>query len=246
MTTQPHSNARRETVRAAHPYPKTQASKSQAVVQVAMIILLDATGSMAAEIEGAKRALVRMVEILMVSRIVPTLGLIIFRDETIGERPIVLPLGTSAEEICELLKRTKADGGDDIPESSLLAVMRALDQLQRAEPGAKKIILLITDAPPHDPETDCNGCVVTARVVQDALADHKALFFVCTPAIEPYKTFANVTGGTLFPLQKDMDADTFKDLLVDVAHQTVKTVRHSGPIIADDALELLKSLDKGR
>jgi hypothetical protein len=122
--------------------------------------------------------------------------------------------------------------------------MRALDQLRHAEPGAKKILLLITDARPHDPETDHNGCIVTAGVVQEGLADQQVLFFACTPVIEPYKSFANLTGGTLFPLQKDMDADTFKDLLVDVAHQTVKTVRHSGPVIADDALELLKSLDK--
>lgn len=244
MTTQPHSSTRRETVRAAHPYQKAQMSKSQAFVQVAILILLDATGSMAAAIEGAKRALVRMVEILMASRVVPKLGLIIFRDETYGERPIVLQLGSSAEEICESLKRTKADGGGDEKESSLLAVKCGLEQLRHAEPGAKKIALLITDAPPHDPETDCNGCVVTAGAVEKGLADQQVLFFACTPAIEPYKTFANVTGGTLFPLQKDMDADTFKDLLVDVAHQTVITVRHSGPVIADDALDLLKSLDK--
>ncbi len=244
MATQRHSNTRRETVRAAYPsISKSQAPRSQTPVRIAFVILLDATGSMATAIEAVIRALRRMVDVFMTSQVIPTLGLVVFRDETYGERPIVLPLGTSAEEICELLKTTEAYGGEDAPESSLLAVMRALDQLQRAEPGAKKIILLITDAPPHDPERSDIGNLVTAEVVREALTDQQVLFFACTPTIEPYKSFANLTGGTLFPLQKDMDEDTFKDLLVDVAHQTVKTVRHSGPVITDEALALMKNLD---
>ncbi len=238
MTTKTGSILQRVTRRVLMPVSRSQPPKPKGpVVAIALYVLLDATGSMAAAISGVIKALLRMVDIFVASQIVPTLGLVVFRDEKYGEQPLVLPLGSRPEEICNLLKRTTADGGGDEPESSLPAIMRALDQMQHAEPGVKRIILHITDAPPHDPE---NGH--TSKSVLEALKRHQAVYFACAPAIEPYKSFANVTGGTLFQLEEDMSADTFRDLLLNVAHQTVATVRSSGPAISDEARALLKSV----
>ncbi len=214
-----------------------QAQKALQTIVVAVFIILDATGSMAELIAGVVKALVRFTEILYESNLKPSLGLVVFRDELQGEKTHVFPLGTSPEEIRQILRKTRAEGGDDAPESSLPAIMRAIEGFEGVELGTKKIALHITDAPTHDPESG-----YTRASVRSALTQNQVIYFACAPAIEPYKTFANVAGGTLFPLTADIEAEAFKDVLLSVAHQTVKTVRRDGPILTADALDILREM----
>lgn len=204
---------------------------------VALFILLDCTASMDELIGGVIKALIRFSELFFEANLEPIIGLITFRDETYGERPVVYQLGTPLEKIREILLATKAEGGGDEPESSLPAIMRGVDGFDNIDPDAKRIILHITDDKPHDPEAG-----FTSTSVLKALSQNGTIYYACTPAIEPYKSFANKTGGTLFPLVPNMDADTFKDVLLTVAHQTIKTVRRNGPVLTGEALEALRQL----
>jgi len=224
------------TVRAPNRLPETFGQQLKRMV-VAIFIVLDCTGSMDEYIAGVIKALIRFSELLFEANLEPIIGLITFRDETYGERTVVYPLRTSLEKIREILLATKAEGGGDEPESSLPAIMRGVDGFDNANPEAKRVILHITDNPPHDPEAG-----LTSASVLKALCQKGIIYFACTPAIEPYKSLANKTGGTLFPLAANMDADAFKDVLLAVAHQTIKTVRRDGPVLTDEALDALRQL----
>ncbi len=211
-----------------------------------LVFVVDATGSMQEYIEGVKNALVQYLDTLSQGGIHATLGAVLFRDELYKEKPRVIPIGTHYRQLQEVLQGTKADGGGDAPESSYPALMRAVAMLSAAPLGAVRQVLHITDAPPHDPETVpagdqylTAGTELTQDTVRSALKQHSVLYFGCTPLIEPYKTFANTTAGTLFRIQKDVDAKTFEATLDAVAMTTVKTVRVSPGAISEETRALL-------
>ena len=231
-----HSNNPRETVRtggrAVCQQPQQQRGR---IIPIIVIIALDVTGSMGFAIEAIIRALQRFVDILEEGDLDPYIGLVMFRDELCGEAPEIYPVGTSPEDIKRILSRTTASGGGDVPESSLPAIMHGLGLLPDGPADAKRVFLHITDAPPHDPEAGH-----TAKSVLDALKQEQVVFFACCPQIEPYTTFVNVTGGTLFPLTGDIGADAFKDVLLSMAHATVKTMRMDAVGVSDDVRDLLR------
>jgi len=206
-------------------------------VSLCLVIVLDATESMQPCIDGARQALYGMLDILDKSKISAKLGSVIFRDELIGEEANVTPLGVAPEALKNLLRSTRAEGGGDEPESSLPALMKAVDLLSDAAQGASRMILHITDARPHDPEGS-----LTAASVRDALLESRAIYLGCTPAIEPYKTFANVTGGTLFTIHSGLDAESFGDILESVAHASVHTIRQGEAGISDDTRKILEGI----
>jgi hypothetical protein len=206
---------------------------------VAVFIILDATGSMAELIAGVVKALLRFTELLCESNLKPLMGLVVFRDQTYGEKTLVMPLGTAPEEIREVLRHTKADGGHDDPESALPAIMHAIEGFQLTPAGAKKVILQISDAPPHDPEAGYTSANVLAAMMQC-----RVIYFACTPPIPPYTKFANATGGTLFPLEENLDSEAFKDVLLAVARQTIETIRRDGPVLTDEALQALRGISE--
>ena len=199
-----------------------------------VVLLLDVTGSMQFAIDAMVRALNRFLDILVEAGIAPEVGLVLFRDELIGEAPEIYPVGSSVEEIKEVLSHAKAGGGGDDPESVLPAIMHGLGLLDAVRPGAQKMFLLVTDNPPHDPEKG-----LTAASVLEALRREQVMMFPCTPAIEPFKTFANATQGTLFPLEANIDRDAFKEVLLAVAHTTVKTIKSADFAISDEVRALL-------
>ena len=170
-----------------------------------LVILLDATGSMKPFIEGVLRALQHMLDILIQGALEPLVGMVMFRDELEGERPEVYEIGTPSQELKQVLDGVQATGGGDEPESSYPAIMRAIGLLETAEPQMPRVFLHITDAPPHDPEGD-----LTARSMLEALKREHVIFFACTHNEEPYRTFANATGGTLFPFQKNVSPEPLK------------------------------------
>ena len=207
-------------------------------ILVDVVIALDCTGSMGECISGVLKALLHFVDILSKSQFDVRIGLVLFRDELIGEMPRCLPVGTPPETIKSILASTIARGGGDIPESSLPAIMHALD-LSGFRPGARKVLLLVTDAPPHDPERGLTSSTVSAR-----LKEEQAVLFACTPRIEPYVGFCNRSGGTQWELEPDISSDAFADLLVhDVAPATVRTVkRGAADTVPDYALEARRTV----
>lgn len=222
-----------ETDRAARQQPATQAGWHA----VALIMVLDVTGSMDEFIRGAVQALVGMIDILASERISATLGCILFRDEKIGEAPVIVPLGVLPEELKEVLRVTQAQGGGDEPESSLPALSKAMDLMADVSPNTSKMIIHTTDAGCHDPEQD-----LTAASVRDALVQSNTVYFGCTPRMEPYLTFANATGGTLFEIRPDLDAESFQDILKSVVRASVNTIRQGQIGLSEDTRKMLEDM----
>jgi len=187
-------------------------------ILVDMVLILDATGSMQPFLDAIVNALLRIIEILTSGSLNANLGVVVFRDEKYGEPAELSPVGTPPEAIRSILRQTVATGGGDEEESSLLAIKHALS-LHGYREGAQKVLLLVTDAPPHDPEGNVDSESIVAM-----LREHGAVLHACTPPIEPYLTFAKATQGTLFEIQPNMPVDAFENLLISVAHTTVKTV----------------------
>jgi hypothetical protein len=192
-------------------------SEQRPLAHADIVFVLDATLSMSPFIQGVIFALLGFLDILEKASIDAALGLVVFRDELIGEQPVCYDVGMPAGQIREVLRRTVASGGGDRPESSLPAIHHALD-LSGYRPDAQKILLLITDAPPHDPEGN-----VTSEQVLERLCAERVLFFACCPRDVPaYVRLVNATEGTLFSIEPGLKPETFKDVLLSVAHVTVK------------------------
>ncbi len=188
-------------------------------ILVDIVILMDQTGSMQSCIEGVKRGLQGFVDMLAAASIDLRLGLILFRDEMWGEETECYKIGTSPEEVKAILGAARAEGGKDEEESSLLAIRHAL-ALPGFRADAKKMFFLVSDAPPH-PEEDG----VTAEVVSEWLRENQVTFFACCKSIEPYKSFANMTQGTLFTLTNNMPPDAFRDIMKQFASRTIHTMK---------------------
>ncbi len=181
-------------------------------------LVLDATGSMEPYLKSVVMALVYLLDSLVACNLSPVFSLTIFWDELLGEYPDVYPIGTPPEKIKNILKATQARNGGDVPESDLPAIMKTLDLSSGQTP--QKVIILLTDAPSHDPESGISSSQVMAR-----LSREKVLFFACSPEISPYTDFVRATQGMLFPIKPDMNPDSFKVMFAQLTATTVKTMR---------------------
>jgi Mg-chelatase subunit ChlD len=120
-----------------------------------VMFVLDCTGSMGGEIQAIKDSISDFADTITSQGVRVRVGLIEFRDRLIGEEHRVLQFKGQTFTDDPVVFRSevaalKADGGGDAPESSLDALMLALRQPFSAD--ADKVIVLITDAPPHIPD----------------------------------------------------------------------------------------------
>lgn len=210
--------------------------QGQCLTLADIVMIIDVTGSMGPYIQGVFLAIDGFMQILMEGGIDALFGLVLFRDEKYRQMPECYDLGTSRDRIRAVLNQTEAKGGGDEEESSLPAIQRALG-LNGYRKGAQRILLLITDAPPRDPEQGLTSESILAKLKEDAV-----ILFACTPPDEPYTTFANATQGTLFPITPDLDVKAFKDVMFSVAHVTVKRTvgMNQGRAIQDLARDELR------
>lgn len=134
-----------------------------------IMFVLDCTDSMSAEIDTIRDAIISFSRTIRTDGVQARVGLIEFRDRWEGEaQRVVLFDGHPFTEDPELFSREaaklSAEGGGDIPESSLDALRLALRQ--PFAPGVKKVIVLITDAPPHLPD-------VETKSIEEVIAEMK-------------------------------------------------------------------------
>jgi hypothetical protein len=209
-------------------------------IKVDIAFCLDATGSTGNIIAAMIMGLLGFLDILVDAGLDALVGLVVFRDETYGEKTLVYDLTDDYETIRDVLKGTVAKGGGDDPESALTAIRRALE-LDGFREGAQTFILMITDTSCHDPENGYSS--------QDALAqllENNVVFFACSPPIEPYKTFVNATRGILFPIEVGVKSHAFQDVLLSVARATVKTMRAiDSEVVPSAALDELRKTLRG-
>jgi HEAT repeat protein len=112
-----------------------------------LLFVLDVTGSMGSELAVAKERTGAILS--MLGRIVPSLraGVVAYRDEVALNRPLTFDHGLVAKDIASL---QAYGGGTDWEEGICPALFAALAE-EDWRRGARKVLILVGDAPPHDP-----------------------------------------------------------------------------------------------
>ncbi len=138
-----------------------------------LAFVIDATGSMQPTIDLVKAQTHQMVALLAARTASYRFGLVTYRDEPSYTGSDIdyparvdVPFTTSRATIDGGLSAIVADGGGDTPETVYSGLVAAIGLPWR--PGVKKVLLLIGDAPPHDPEPVSH--LTQDDVVRDALA----------------------------------------------------------------------------
>jgi len=185
---------------------------------VDVVYVVDATESMTPYIQGVRAALKSGIDALISYGLNVMLGLIVFRDELMGDMPEITPIGTPIETIKNLLDACIARDGGDAPESSLPALKQAIE-MPGQRPQALRVLCHVTDSSCHNPER-----TLTSDHVSSLLKQHKVLLFGCCPQIEPYVSLINQTGGILYPINTRLNSGSFREMFSMLAERTHKTI----------------------
>ncbi|MDO4550133.1 MAG: vWA domain-containing protein [Planctomycetia bacterium] len=152
-----------------------------------MVILIDTTGSMDESLKELKEKCVDFAKKIAKQNIFPRFALIGFGDRKDGEWFIIHDFTANIQEFQWNVGNLKRFDGGDLPESSLDALMEALN-LKFSETGMRKFYL-ITDAPFHPQTADGKD----AQAVGEMLRKNRILLNVfCRPQYQ--KDYESVYG----------------------------------------------------
>lgn len=172
-----------------------------------VMFVLDCTSSMKLEIEGIKEVIIDFVDAVERENVRIRVGLVAFRDVCTSvppEEPKVLsfagsPFTSDAALFAREVGQLKAKGGGDLPESSLDALLLAVRQ--EFDPEAEKVLVLITDAPPHVPDREARSIEHVAEAIQAVGVRQLYLVIrVQDPASQVFLPLMNKTQGLAFDL----------------------------------------------
>jgi len=161
-----------------------------------IVITFDSTGSMGGEISQVTEQISRIGSTLL--KMVPKarIGLCTYRDQ--GEEYVArgLPLTSDINAIQRFLAGVQADGGGDFPEAVHEGLQWAVQENQFRS-GARNIVLLFGDAPPHSEYYD--ECL---RVASDFQRQYKGVVSTVTcrqsTQLPAFREIAEVGGGEAF------------------------------------------------
>lgn len=136
-----------------------------------VLFVLDCTGSMQGEIDAIKDAITSFADTIEKDGVRVRVGLVEFRDRLINEEHRALSFEgqtftNDPSAFRKAVSALKASGGGDAPESSLDAVLFALRQ--PFNPEASKVLVLVTDAPPHVPDKEARSIEQVGEAVREA------------------------------------------------------------------------------
>lgn len=114
-----------------------------------IMFVFDSTGSMTRTIHDTKTSITQMLAVLRALVPDARIGLVTYRDQGAHERYVVrqVPLGLDPWLATNFMQHVTAEGGGDRPEDVRAGLQVALAQPWR--PGARRVIVLAGDAPPH-------------------------------------------------------------------------------------------------
>lgn len=206
-----------------------------------LVILIDTTGSMTDDIAAAKLAAVAIVNSIAANAGDWQVAVASFEDFP------VLPYGNASwgdymyhdvlnftnnqTNIVNAINSLTLRNGEDWPESHYSALMHVLEKtaLGGWRDGVGKAVILMSDAPPHDPEPTIPGYtaytkndVITAAINLDPAVIYPVVIGGDTTAIALLGYLADETGGALF------EAEGAEDI-VDTIIEAIEAV-FSAPI----------------
>jgi Mg-chelatase subunit ChlD len=221
-----------------------------------VVFLQDTTGSQGPYIQSARKAIRDICDKISasgdLSRDLIRFGLIAFRDHPPQDSTYVTKSFGFTSDVDVMQKNLSsliASGGGDGPEAQTAALAEALN-LEWAE-NAVKMVILITDAPPHgigedgdgfDKSPDQNDPLDIAR----QMAERGITLFViaCEPglsryhnAVDFYTALVQITSGMMFPL---LMAEKLGEYIVGTAVETIETEKLIGEfehIIVNDVYD---------
>ena len=190
--------------------------------KVDVMFVLDCTGSMQGEIDAIRDAILSFADTIASDGVRARVGLIEFRDRLIGEEHRVLtfagqPFTNDPVAFRSQVQPLRATGGGDEPESSLDALMLAVRQPFGAD--VNKVIVLVTDAPPHIPDRDTKNIDDVIAAVRAAAINQLHLVIRTTSSSsQVYLRLLEGTRGQAFEIGKGEDfrarAEHFKKTLM--------------------------------
>jgi hypothetical protein len=167
--------------------------------------VVDSTGSMFSAIESVKDNLQLVRDRLAARATSLTTALVDYKDEPVEESDyqsrLVSPLTEDAASFAQAVDGLEAKGGGDYPESVFAGISTGLSVSWR--PGAAKILLLVGDAPPKDPEP-LTG--LTERAITDSALRVPASIYTLTvgddeTTRESFSRLASSTSGQTYDVE---------------------------------------------
>ena len=179
---------------------------AQGKPQVDVLFVLDVTSSMGEEITGIREGIIDFSNALSSQGLDARIGLLAFGDHRIGEASRLLqfdgnPFTSDHESFQRQVGALRPSGGGDGPESSLDGLLEASRQPFRQD--AEKVLLLITDAPPHNEIAQQAPDVASLGQVRQALQEQQIDWLhlvVQTVDAASYTGLQDEAPGNLFPL----------------------------------------------
>ena len=197
-----------------------------------LAVCFDVTGSMGSSIDSVRAdaitTLGKLKERLKDMRV----ALISFRDIKEDEENAfsVTPFSSNVEQVFSTMKGWKADGGGDAPEDQLQAISLALDMWDGKTDPRKptKIVVVITDAPPHDPDVHGNTQASIADYAERVDPAHIYPIIVGgnTAAHEKAAELAALTGGEVLSAKSGEEVAT---VLAQTVEKAVATHADTAP-----------------
>jgi VWFA-related protein len=188
---------------------------------VDIVYVFDTTGSMANEINGVIQTSIAFADGLKTKGRDYRLGLVTFADIVLTVNRQDDTLTDDAEEFKRWVSSLKAEGGDADPENDYGAIKRASQMKFRD--GAQKILILITDAPPHHYNDQADGghlfddSDLDNKRILDLLKSKNISVYAVTPDFSEFITLATDSGGKFYDLNKNPNFTG----LIEVIGQTI-------------------------
>lgn len=188
---------------------------------------------MRGELEALKEVIISFADAIESEGVRARVGLVEFRDQLFNEEHRVLTFeGDSFTQDPHLFRNKvsclEATGGGDWPESSLDAMMLAVKQPFGEE--RKKVIVLVTDAPPHVPDKETQNIEEVVQAIQEAKI-HQIYLVIRTqdPHSQMYLKLLEGTRGMAFELGQENDfrsrAEDFKRTLMSLGKTISQATR---------------------
>jgi len=116
--------------------------------------LIDSTGSMGPCVRWIQRDVVRLMRAFEIISREPRIGVTFYRDYKDDYLVKPIPLSDQAQVLSAAMKNVSAGGGKDIPEAVYAGLKGMLHTYRWSGASARKIIVLLGDAPPHENELE--------------------------------------------------------------------------------------------
>ena len=196
---------------------------------VDVMLTIDTTGSMWDHIDQVKANATALVDRLAASGASWRMGIVTYRDVPpngdSGDYASRLDLGFTSDRsaIKAAIAAIEVGGGGDTPETVLSGIQTAVDRPWRN--GAKKAVIVLGDAPPHDPEPASglsSSGVIAAALAVDPAEIYPVLINPYPELTAAFQPLADGTGGQVVASDGAGDVvEALSDVLTEVS---------SGPI----------------